>query len=335
MQRPPESILPDGGSRSPFHAGERAMQERAGMRARIAQFERRVMRDFMPDQHRELFEQLPLLFVGSLDAHGRPWASLLTGRPGFVHTLDPRTMEISATPIYGDPLAANLAVGAPVGLLGIQLETRRRNRMNGTVTGIGEGRLTVTVVQSFGNCPQYIQARAPRFVADPAGVAAPRPVRKEGPLLSHAAAKLVAQADTFFIASASTAPRGGEAASGVDISHRGGRPGFVRVHEENGRTVLTAPDFRGNFFFNTLGNLAINPVAGLLFVDFDTGALLSLTGTAEVIWDGAEVAAFAGAERLLRVRVEEGLFIENAIPLRWTAPEFAPQLARTGSWGGV
>jgi predicted pyridoxine 5'-phosphate oxidase superfamily flavin-nucleotide-binding protein len=244
-------------------------------------------------------------------------------------------MTIAAHPVYGDPLAANLAVGAPVGLLGLQLETRRRNRMNGTITATGADGFTVAVDQSFGNCPQYIQARAPRFVADPATAAAPRPVRKEGLLLSPAAARLIARADTFFIASAAQAARGGVAADGVDVSHRGGKPGFVRVSEEGGRTVLTAPDFRGNFFFNTLGNLAANPLAGLLFVDFDSGALLSLVGAAEIVWDGPDLAAFAGAERLLRVRVDEGLLIEDAVPLRWTAPEFAPQLARTGSWSEV
>jgi predicted pyridoxine 5'-phosphate oxidase superfamily flavin-nucleotide-binding protein len=295
------------------------------------------MRDFMPDQHRELFEKLPLLFVGSLDARGRPWASILTGRPGFVRTPDARTMQIGATPVYGGPLAANLAVGAPVGLLGIQLETRRRNRMNGTVTAIGTDMFTVAVDQSFGNCPQYIQARAPRFIADPASVGSRRPVRNEGPLLSPDAVRLVARADTFFIASAAAAAatRDGDAADGVDVSHRGGKPGFVRLQQEGGLTVLAVPDFRGNFYFNTLGNIAANPRVGLLFVDFDSGALLSLTGTGEVIWDGPEVDAFAGAERLLRVRVDEGLLIEDAVPLRWTAPEFAPQLARTGSWDGL
>jgi predicted pyridoxine 5'-phosphate oxidase superfamily flavin-nucleotide-binding protein len=320
---------------SPFHAGEREMQQRAGVRARLAQVEHQIFRDFMPDQHRELFEKLPLLFVGSLDAQGRPWASVLAGRPGFVHTPDARTMTVAARPAYGDRLAENLAVGAPVGLLGIQLETRRRNRMNGTVSAVHDAGFNVTVDQSFGNCPQYIQARAPRFVADPADAASPRPTRTEGPLLSPAAARLIAGSDTFFIASAAQAKRGGDASHGVDISHRGGKPGFVRVSEENGCSVLTVPDFRGNFFFNTLGNLAAHPAAGLLFVDFDSGALLSLVGTAEIVWDGPELAAFAGAQRLLRIRVDEGVFIEHAVPLRWTEPEFAPQLARTGTWRGV
>ncbi|MGK9169189.1 pyridoxamine 5'-phosphate oxidase family protein [Inquilinus limosus] len=317
----------------PFHPGELAAQARAGVRERLAAAGRRVIRGIMPDQHRDFFAMLPFVVVGSLDRQGRPWASILSGRPGFLQSPDPRTLTVAARPAYGDPLDANLAPGAPIALLGIQLETRRRNRMNGTVTERGEDRFAVTVGQSFGNCPQYIQARSPSFVAEPESLGAPRPVQAEGPVLSPRAAALVATADTFFIATRSAeAGEGGAPSEGVDVSHRGGRPGFVRVAEEGGRTVLTVPDFVGNFYFNTFGNIEADPRAGLVFVDFDTGGVLLLTGTAEVVWDGLEVAAFAGAERLLRFWLEEGLWIEDAVPLRWSAPEQAPQLAATGTW---
>jgi hypothetical protein len=192
------------------------------------------------------------------------------------------------------------------------------------------GGFAVRVQQSFGNCPQYIQARTHEFAAEPARV--PEPPRSEGALLSPAAEALVRGADTFFVASASPAARGGAAAEGVDVSHRGGKPGFVRVDRADGSSVLTAPDFAGNSMFNTLGNLALNPRAGLLFVDFARGGVLSLTGRAEIVWDGPEVAAFAGARRLLRFHVEEGVRLEGALPLRWSAPAQAPQLAATGSW---
>ena len=114
--------------------------------------------------------------------------------------------------------------------------------------------------------------------------------------------------------------------------HRGGKAGFVRVAEEGGSTRLTAPDFLGNFYFNTLGNLAVDPRAGMLFIDFETGEALSLTGEAEVIWEGPEVGAFAGAQRLLRLRVWEGVAIAGALPCRWSAAQAAPQLEATGSW---
>jgi hypothetical protein len=330
FRSPPEpAMLPKD---SPFHAGEQALQARVGVRDRLAQFGRKAIRDFMPDQHRMLFTELPFVVVGAIDKRRRPWASVLVGTPGFMSSPDPRTLRVAARPGYGDPIAVGLVPGAPVGLLGIQLETRRRNRMNGTVTETDDAGFVVRVDQSFGNCPQYIQARTPAFVAEPCAVVSPRPVRAERAVLSAGAAALASRADTFFIATASPAAGGGDPAEGVDVSHRGGKPGFVRVTEDAGRTVLTSPDFRGNSFFNTLGNLAVNPRAGVVFVDFAAGGLLSLTGEAEVVWDGPELAAFVGAERLVRFRVAEGVWIENAVPLRWSAPEPAPQVAATGSW---
>lgn len=316
---------------SPFHAGEQAMQARVGMRERMERIGRRVIRDFMPDQHRELFEQLPFVIVGSLDEHRRPWASILTGSPGFMTSPDPRTLRIDAIAIKGDPLRANLKADIPIALLGIQLETRRRNRMNGTVTELHSHGFVVRVAQSFGNCPQYIQAREPRFVSHSAEESVHEPVT--GGVLSDQLASVVRSADTFFIATASPRARGGEAVEGVDVSHRGGKPGFVRVRLVDGRTELTVPDFRGNSHFNTLGNLALNPRAGLLFVDFDSGSVLSLTGEAEVIWDSAELVPFQGAERLVRFWLEEGVWVANALPLRWSEAQLARQLAATGVWG--
>ncbi|MCM5682642.1 pyridoxamine 5'-phosphate oxidase family protein [Schlegelella sp. S2-27] len=308
----------------PFHAGERELQARAGLRERMAEIGARVIRDFMPDQHRELFDKLPFFVVGSLDEKGRPWASLLTGAPGFVSTPDARLMHIDALPHPDDPLAAQLVPGAPLGLLGIELPTRRRNRMNGRVATLSARGFDVQVEQSFGNCPQYIQARSPFSVADmPRSVQA----RREDGLLSPRAQALVAEADTFFIATA--------AEGGVDVSHRGGRPGFVRMQASGGRTVLTAPDFRGNFFFNTLGNIARHPRAGLLFVDFARGDLLMLTGDADMVWDGPEVEAFEGAQRLLRIELSEGLWLEGGLPWEWSDAEPAPQLAHTGVWANA
>lgn len=314
-----------------FHAGERRMQELAGARDRMAAVGARVIRDHMPDQHRELFGKLPYAAIGSMDASGRPWASLLVGEPGFMATPDPRTMVIAARPAPGDPLAANLAPGAPLALLGIELHTRRRNRMNGHVAALEDGRIAIRVEQSFGNCPKYIQAREarPGTPPEPSASRAPQP---EAPLLSAAAAAMVRQADTFFIASASAAAGNGGPPEGVDVSHRGGKPGFVRLVEEDGRHVLTAPDFPGNLFFNTLGNLLLNPCAGLLFADFERGDLLLLTGAAEVVRESPEIARFAGAERLLRFEPAAGVLLPGALPLRWAFGGYAPQLALTGSW---
>ena len=309
---------------SAFHAGEQAMQARAGVQAQMAQIGPRVMRDHMPVQHREFFGQLPFVVVGSVDAKGQPWASVLAGAPGFMHSPDPVHLHIRARPLPHDPLDTSLQDGAPLGLLGLQPHTRRRNRMNGTAW-LDEDGFTVEVGQSFGNCPKYIQAREPVWVPDaPAGR-----IVYEGSSLDEAARDMVRSADTFFIASAHPrAALGVEPSHGVDVSHRGGAPGFVQVKGD----VLTVPDFMGNHFFNTLGNIAVQPAAGLLFIDFERGDLLYLAIEAEVVWDGAELASFDGALRLLRMRVNSVRRVQRAVPLRWGTAERSPYLDGQGRW---
>lgn len=317
---------------SPFHAGERALQARAGVAERMEQVGRVVIRDHMPEQHRELFTKLPFMIVGSLDAQQRPWASVVAGRPGFVAAPDDRHLVFHTQPAAADPLRANLAPGAPVGLLGIEPHTRRRNRMNGVVGALDAMGFAVEVRQSFGNCPKYIQAREPHWVDEPVSMAEVRPVIEEGALLSDEAVRAIRAADTFFIASASPDAQRSGPGEGVDVSHRGGKPGFVRVTEEAGATLLTVPDFIGNFLFNTLGNLLVHPAAGLLFIDFERGDLMWLQARAEVVWDGEEVSAYAGAQRLLKLRVTGGRRVAGALPLRFGAAEPAAQLAAMGEW---
>jgi predicted pyridoxine 5'-phosphate oxidase superfamily flavin-nucleotide-binding protein len=318
---------------SPFHVGELAIQTRLGVQERIDRQGRRMIRDYLPDQHREFFAQLSYVLVGTVDGDGQPWASLLVGEPGFIASPnlggaspeENRTLHIAAQPLYGDPLHQTLAEGADIGLLGIELHTRRRNRINGTIAALDAHGLTVIVGQSFGNCPQYIQAR--RYDLRSYNPTTPKPIHALT-ALGEAEQAMLAAADTFFIATAYQGKAAG-AASGVDISHRGGRPGFVRIDQAQ---TLTIPDFSGNLHFNTFGNLELNPRAGLLFIDFERGDLLYLTGTAEVIWDGDEVTTYEGAERLLRFRLIQGYQVEGSLPLTWSAPEFSPFLTDTGPW---
>jgi predicted pyridoxine 5'-phosphate oxidase superfamily flavin-nucleotide-binding protein len=315
---------------APFHAGERALQAQAGSREQMAVAGPRVIRDYMPDQHREFFAQLPFVVVGSLDATLQPWASVLAAPAGFAHSPDAAHLRIDALPAAGDPLAAQLAEGAPLGLLGIEPHTRRRNRMNGTVESLDATGFMLQVQQSFGNCPRYIQAREPVFMPTRTGNASVQWLDA----LDLDAQRLIGSADTLFIATAypDEAAAGDEAdarSHGVDVSHRGGRPGFVRVDEGG---VLTVPDFNGNRFFNTLGNLLAHPRAGLLFIDYDNGELLHVAATAQIVLDGPELAEFEGAERLLRLHVEHALRRPAALPLRWGDAQLSPHLAGTGHW---
>lgn len=310
---------------TPFHAGEMALQERVGVRERMAGVGRQIIRDHMPDQHRELFEKLPSLLLATLDDEGQPWPTMLTGTAGFVRTPDARTMHIATRLAEGDPARAGLRVGAAVGILGLEPHTRRRNRMNGVVSAVASEDFSVQVVQSFGNCPKYIQGRVP----------APRPERRpglaqrEGARLSDAARALIARSDTLFIASSSAAriAETGSGGAGVDVSHRGGPPGFVAIEHGKEGDRLTLPDYVGNSLFNTLGNLLQWPRAGLLFVDWQDGHVLQLAATAQIVHEGAALAAFPGAQRLLQLDVQHGWWRPQALPLEWSAAQPAAQFA--------
>ena len=318
---------------SPFHAGELAIQARMGIQERMDRQGRRVIREYLTEQHREFFAQLPYVIVGTVDDSGSLWASILTGEPGFLSTPSDRSLKITTQTLFGDPLANNLTEGIDIGLLGIELHTRRRNRLNGIVSAIDTEGFTVQVGQSFGNCPKYIQARMFVF-AECDHVSASFADRNlshqiyEVTKFTEAERNLITSADTFFIATAYQDESAG-IAKGVDVSHRGGKPGFVRIDDNHS---LTVPDFSGNCHFNTIGNLELNPHTGLLFVDFTSGDLLYLTGTAEVIWSGAEISIYAGAERLIHFNLTKGYRVEGSLPLSWANPEFSPLLERTGSW---
>lgn len=296
----------------PFHEGEKALQHETGAFGTLSVAGPRVIRSYMPEQHRTFFAQLPWLVVGALDAHGQPWAHALAGPPGFVQSPDPRQLGV-CSPLDG------LAAGDPVGLLGIEPHTRRRNRVNGVVAQADGRGFSVQVSQSFGNCPKYIQAREATWAGpQPAGAV------HEAGALDAAARRLIAAADTFFIATAHPAARqGGDASHGVDVSHRGGRPGFVRLAADGS---LQVPDYNGNHFFNTLGNISLNPCCGLLFIDFETGDLLQLAANATLVWDGPALKAHPGALRLLVLRVQAVRFAAAALPLRWGPATPSPVL---------
>ena len=314
---------PDDPLASPWHAGEKQLQQRAGVAERMEQFGRKVIRDHLPEQHRDFYRQLPFVLLGSVDAEGRPWASILEGPPGFAHSPEPRLLRLDSHLQPGDPAAAALSAGAAVGLLGIELHTRRRNRLNGHIRQADQQGLTLEVEQAFGNCPKYIQLRQFEFAQGERAAELPPAEPLNG--LDQAARALIANADTCFVASYIEHQDGRRA---VDVSHRGGQAGFVRVEGD----CLTLPDFAGNLHFNTLGNLLLNPRAGLLLIDFATGELLQLSGSTRLILDGPEIQAFQGAERLWQLQVERLVRRPAALALRWQFQGYSPYSLLTGNW---
>ncbi|MFD6890443.1 pyridoxamine 5'-phosphate oxidase family protein [Streptomyces sp. NPDC059957] len=281
--------------------------------------------DTVPAVAADFLAEQPMIIVGGTDRAGRVWATQLTGAPGFLAAPDPRTLTIDALPLPEDPLADLLGpAGAPagaadaarparLGMIAIEPATRRRMRLNGRALPAAGG-LRIALDQVIANCPKYLQKRDFRILtaAEADAQAASRTVTS-GTALSAAQQQTVREADTFFVATASDT---GDA----DASHRGGNPGFVQVLSP---TLLRWPDYIGNAMFLTLGNLALNPAAGIIFPNWSTGSALYVSGTAHTVWDAEERSLVPGAQRLVEFSVTDVREISAASTLRWSGPGYS------------
>ncbi|MBJ7906357.1 pyridoxamine 5'-phosphate oxidase family protein [Streptomyces sp. DSM 110735] len=290
------------GAHSVYHAGSRAVQDRAGERERADHVGRSLGQDIKPVAAAFLGLQ-PLLIVGAADpGTGRVWTSALSGEPGFVRATGPRQMSVAPGLPPGDPLAEALATpGTAVGTVALDPRTRRRMRLNGRLRPTARG-FAVTADQVFSNCPKYIQRRETYERVERRA----HEVSVRRGQLDPEAVEFVTAADTFFLATVHP--------GGADASHRGGNPGFVRVDSPS---ELSWRDYPGNAMFLTLGNLRADPRAGLLFLDWATGATLQLTGEARTEFG-------TDGERTVRFTVTEALTTPAAVPLRWSAPGYSP-----------
>jgi uncharacterized protein len=283
---------------STYHRGEIAIQERAGVRE-IANDVGEGIIDFVPPDAASFLARRPLAVLGSVDRGGRVWASVITGAPGFIKVIDERTLKLEARLSPGDPLVANLANEGHVAMFAPDFVAARRVRINGRGL-IKDGAIYVRTEQVYGNCRRYLQERM--IAGDRPGPAG-ESVRSVG--LSRAQQEQISRADTFFIAT-------DHPDAGADVSHKGGNPGFVRVIDEH---RLAFPDYNGNSMFNTLGNIAVNAHAGLLFIDFESGRTLQLTGDASVDWDQERASEYVGAERVVDFKIAEIVDTPNGFPL--------------------
>ncbi|MEU8773894.1 pyridoxamine 5'-phosphate oxidase family protein [Streptomyces sp. NPDC048606] len=284
-----------------YHRGSLDVQERVGVREAAEHVGRAIGADIKDVAARFLTEQ-PHLVVGAGDGEGRLWASLIAGAPGFVRATARDRIAVLGGPPVGDPLAEALALaGAPVGTIALDPRTRRRMRLNGALD-VAPGGFAVRARRVFANCPKYLQRRQPvERVLDGPGVL------RRGPALVPDQERAVRAADTFFVATT-------DGADGVDASHRGGMPGFVEVLSP---TELAWPDYPGNAMFLTLGNLAADERAGLLFPDWEGGGVLQLSGRARTEFG-------ADGERLVRFTVDAVVEALHPGRLRWSGPEYSP-----------
>ncbi|CDG85908.1 pyridoxamine 5'-phosphate oxidase family protein [Janthinobacterium agaricidamnosum] len=296
-----------------FHAGERAVQQLAGETA-MADRNIGLLSDTVIAGARPFIAKQSMVALASVDAAGDVWTSLLFGKPGFLQTGDGRSILIDVAAHQrdqSDPLWDNLGRQSELGMLFIELGSRRRYRVNGTVRRLDAQGVEVAIREAYPNCPKYIQRRHLRQSGEPK-----LPVQvAHGTVLRGTVAGIVRLADTMFVASR-------HAGSGADASHRGGAAGFVKVLDDS---TLRIPDFSGNSLFNTLGNFAIDPRAGLCIPDFVHGQLLQLSGSAVIRWDQDDPDnETGGTRRYWDFKVERWILRDTPQPLAWEYLDASP-----------
>jgi hypothetical protein len=300
---------------NPFHSGELEAQRLAGESV-IAERNSAVISDSIIAGALPFLRQQQMVVLGTESEDGALWASPLFGAPGFVSPLDPRSVRFDRTrmrPTQTDAFWRNLRAGVRAGMLAIDLATRRRLRVNGAFISIGDEKFILEVKEAYPNCPKYIQRRTLRWDEDSQGEnSAAGPA---GTTLTLDAAQVLETADTLFISS-------GHVDRGVDVSHRGGNPGFIQRLDAR---AFRVPDYTGNSLFNTFGNLLVNSRAGVTVMDFSKGRMLLMTGQAIPEWNQPdEQDVTGGTGRFWTFTVDHWRMVALPGTARWEYLDASP-----------
>ncbi|HWD02933.1 MAG TPA: pyridoxamine 5'-phosphate oxidase family protein [Amycolatopsis sp.] len=250
-----------------FHTGELSVQRQAGLEHEAARLSEMLAPASLSRGASGFLAQREFAAVTARAADGTLWTVPLLGPAGF---LDGSGSTLAVHALPADPLR-DFPAGQPAGLLAVEFATRRRFRVNGTVSYVGEGGFLLDVEQAYGNCPSYLQQRHLDRTPGPEPLTV-----EESSSLTDSHRRLICAADTLLLGT--THPT-----HGADTSHKGGEPGFVRLDGDD----FWFPDYAGNNLFNSLGNIAADPTTAVLFLDFTAGAAVHLTGTATLEWTEA------------------------------------------------
>ena len=259
---------------SKYHKGELQAQEYAG-ETKQAKFNGQAIENNIIEGAISFISEQEYAIVSITDEKDNVWSSVLSGDKGFLNATNPKTIimdmqmvDIDERDVFWKVVEKNKRIG----LLIIELASRRRLRVNGKVARINKNHIEISVHESYPNCMKYIQRRQiTNRNTDNKESAKPATT---GTTLNHSQQSIIQSADTFFIGSSN--PKGN-----LDISHRGGEPGFIEIINDN---KLRIPDYKGNSMFNTLGNFIVNNKAGIVFWDFESGKVLQLIGSANINW---------------------------------------------------
>ncbi|KAJ5238537.1 hypothetical protein N7468_003156 [Penicillium chermesinum] len=322
-----------------WHPGELSIQRKLGFADAVKSNWQNVRR-FMPEQHRIFHtHNLPFIPVATVDGTGRPWAAIVAGTSGgigFVQSPDPQTLSVHARLWEGDPLLDTVrgltALGGKLQAaserfllagLGVEFSTRRRNKFAGYIKEVkhlegSEYQIDVNVTETVGNCPKYINVRSlvPCPRTQPT-VLYHRPHMAPSERLPEEIIQFILEADTVFVGTKSkpeTSPAG-HFVPHAGMNARSGLPGFLRVRPSDGRTIVM-PDYSGNRYVSSLGNIESTGLAAFTVVSFTTGDILYITGRAENLVGPAALKIMARHTVITTMQVTGFMFVQNALPVR-------------------
>ena len=293
-----------------YHQGELEAQFRAGERNLSERNAKAVSNKITPGAVNFLQNQ-PFIIATTRNSAGEVYASAISGKPGYLKVINEQNIEIDTVLVTSNPMDVfwkNIKEDQSIGLLFIELSSRRRYRVNGKVQ-LAKGKLLISIHQAYPNCPKYIQQRQIK----PSGEKVFSNKFLAGITLTEEIQKVISTSDTFFVGSSDSEGR-------LEASHRGGPRGFVVIEDSS---TLLIPDYSGNSMFNTLGNFMVNPNAGLLFIDFENRRTLQLIGTSEIIWNQELNNSTGGTNRYWKFRLNRWMMFDNLIDLDWTFIEFS------------
>ena len=298
-----------------FHSGEREIQQKVGDNL-IANSGAKLIAETVIKGAINFIEKQPMAIVSSVNRTGQLWASLIMGDAGFAKVPQPNVILFDENMIqstHEDIFYKNIQENSAIGSLFIELATRKRFRINGKASKTGSN-IKIKIHEAYPNCPKYIQRR---IVSSPQHVEKSISTVTQGNELSFAERNWIANADTFFVASSSNTGR-------LDVSHRGGNKGFVTLLDDD---TLKIPDYQGNSFYNTLGNILHNPHVGILFINFEKRQTLQLTGKAKLLFDQRselDIKRTNGKGRYWLFKTEEWIRTENHHQVKWEFLDYSP-----------
>ncbi|CAF1311362.1 unnamed protein product [Rotaria sordida] len=311
------------------HEGELFVQKRRHVPPDVPKMVSETVHDDMPDQHTEFFTHLSYFAIATIDSDGRPWATIIVGSPTtLIYAVSKIQLNVSVVLPEGDPFFSSVvntvnATSRYFAGIGVDFSNRRRNKVAGFIasSNVVDNTLNMSLItnESLGNCPKYITVRKLEYCGRHPQIGADHQ-NADNISLNQECLDIISQASTIFLATRHIS-NVSDNTSDLGVNHRGGFPGFVRTYEENGNTYIVIPDYSGNQFYQSLGNIESDRLAGVVFPCFTTGDMLHVTGIAENIYDDEAERIMPRVTLITRIKLNGYVWIKEALNLKLLSPE--------------